>query len=764
MLKLSLTNFRCWEEKELSIPHTGICLINGKSGKGKSTILNSILYCITGKLKNISTINKKYTKVKLAIDNMTITRTRGPNRLIVEKEENTYEDDQAQAVIDKLFGSEFSNTSYIDQDNINSFVFLSPSEKIEFLEKLLLSQHDIESIKVNIKDAISKTKLDHVSEESKITTLSSLLKNMTYTPENDLFISTIGTDKIKTTPSNIDKLLEKVKNNLEISTKNAKTLLSKIKRLEDEKLLFTKTIEKKKMLEFRLQELSQFIIPDKDNLSSLIKQKELYLTNKDLLKQKECKDKYDTLLEKNKKEIDSLQTTLLSLSIPDKKRIAILNKAKDLLSTLCRLEKDLEIDYDDQVILDESACIEKYKKDLSDRDKSYQCPSCSKHLKIHNNQLIQLDKETNTKSKQELLSLIQSSEQIVHTHKKNKILYEKREKEYNELFDLFETMKVDNDPDEIDKELVLLEKNNILYEETYKKIQSIENDRLLSQYKKDLEKYHDLKPIDEKLDTKIIKTEDEYLSLLDTIAKISEQLSQYNTALHKIQSIEKEIESLPPTPDKDYDSLFTSEKDKLQTYEEKSVHYKTYIDQLIEWNRIHKDNVKYKEIETSISTSQTQKENLSDRMRCLVKLKEHVKNAERKCISDFIDSLNDHASLYIEQFFPDEDIKVDLKTIQESKTGKEKISLNFEINYKQMVGDLSYLSGGEKDRVNLAFTLAFSELVNNRILLLDECISSLDAETTNVVLENLKEKYKGKLVLLVSHQANIGFFDSVVNI
>ena len=244
MLKLSLTNFRCWEEKELSIPHTGICLINGKSGKGKSTILNSILYCITGKLKNISTINKKYTKVKLAIDNMTITRTRGPNRLIVEKEENTYEDDQAQAVIDKLFGSEFSNTSYIDQDNINSFVFLSPSEKIEFLEKLLLSQHDIESIKVNIKDAISKTKLDHVSEESKITTLSSLLKNMTYTPENDLFISTIGTDKIKTTPSNIDKLLEKVKNNLEISTKNAKTLLSKIKRLEDEKLLFKNHREK----------------------------------------------------------------------------------------------------------------------------------------------------------------------------------------------------------------------------------------------------------------------------------------------------------------------------------------------------------------------------------------------------------------------------------------------------------------------------------------------------------------------------------------
>lgn len=758
MLKLTLTNFRCWEEKEISIPDVGICLINGKSGKGKSTILNSILYCITGKLKNISTINKKYTKVKLSIDNMAITRTRGPNRLIVEKEGKTYEDDQAQAIIDNVFGSEFSNTSYIDQDNINSFVFLSPSEKIEFLEKLLLSQHNIETIKDNIKDAISKTKLDHVSEESKITTLSSLLKNMIHTPEQDLLI--LG---LKTTPSNIDKLLEKVKNNLEISTKNTKTLVSKIKSLEDEKLLYTKTIEKKKMLNFRLQELNQkkdlFSISN-DYLPSLIKQKELYIANKDLLKQKECKDKYDSLFEKNKKEIETLQTSLLSLSKPDKKRIASLEKAKDLLSTLFRLEKGLEIDYDDQLILEQSSLIEKYKKELADREKSYKCPSCSKHLKIHNNELVQLDTETNLKSKQELMSVIQSSEQTVNTHKKNKILYEKREKEYNDLFDLFESLNVENDPEEIDKELIILEKNNTVYEETLKKIQVIENDRLLSQYKKDLEKYHNLKPIEEE----VMITEEEYLSLLDTIAKTSEKISQYNTTLSSIQSLEKEIENLPATPDKDYESLLTSEREKLQTYEEKSVNYKSYIEQLTDWNRIHKDNVKYKEIETSISVSQTQKENLSDRMRCLVKLKEHVKNAERKCITDFIDSLNDHASLYIEQFFPDEDIKVDLKTIQESKTGKEKISLNFEINYKQMVGDLSYLSGGEKDRVNLAFTLAFSELVNNRLLLLDECISSLDAETTNVVLENLKEKYRGKLVLLVSHQANIGFFDSVVNI
>ena len=754
-LELSLTNFRCWEEKTISIPNSGICLINGKSGKGKSTILNSILYCITGKLKNISSINKKHTNVKMSIDNITITRTRGPNRLIVEKEDKTYEDDQAQAIIDNIFGSEFSHTSYIDQDNINSFVYLSPSEKIEFLEKLLLSQHGIEKIKDDIKNAISKTKLDYVSEESKITTLTSILKNMKHTPEPDLFI-----DNVKTTSTNIDKILEKIKTNLEISTKNSNTLARKIKRLEDEKILFTKTIEKKNMLEFHLQNSldSKLDVNLETNLVSLNHKKEIYLANKDLLKQKECKDKYDTLFEKNKKEVENLESILLTLSKPDKKRMATLEKARDLLKTLSSLEKGLEIDYDDQVILTESSLIDKYKEEINSIN-TYKCPSCSINLKIQDNQLVQLSVNSSGRSKQELLVLIQTCEKTLNTHKKNKILYERREKEYNDLFDVFESLQVESDLDQINIEKEHLEKNNTIYEETIKKINSIETDRLLSQYKKDLDKYNNLKPID----NEIIITEDEYISILDTIAKNKEQLSQYNTTLSKIQTIKQEIENLPSIPSKDFESIET-EKDKLEIYKDKSTKYKSYIDQLADWSRIHTDNLKYKEIENTVSTSHTEKEKLSDRMRCLVKLKEHVKNAERKCISDFIDSLNEHASLYIEQFFQDEDIKVELKTIQESKTGKEKISLNFEINYKQMTGDLSYLSGGEKDRVNLAFTLAFAELVNNRILLLDECISSLDGETTNIVLENLKEKYKGKLILLVSHQANIGFFDSVVNI
>ena len=136
----------------------------------------------------------------------------------------------------------------------------------------------------------------------------------------------------------------------------------------------------------------------------------------------------------------------------------------------------------------------------------------------------------------------------------------------------------------------------------------------------------------------------------------------------------------------------------------------------------------------------------------------------RPPIFDFIDTLNHHAALYIEDFFPDEDIQVQLVTNKELRSGKDKLGLFFEVNYKTMKGDTEFLSGGQRDRVNLAFTLAFSELVQNRILLLDECISSLDNETSDTVIDTLKEKYKGKLIICVAHQVNTGVFDQVIKI
>lgn len=780
-MELTLSNFRCWEDKKLCIPSSGICLINGRSGKGKSSILNAILYAVTGKIKNITTINKKSTKVVLKIDNIVITRSRGPNRLILKKDDKIYENDEAQGIINDIFGSEFSNTSYIDQDNIYSFVFLSPSDKMEFLEKLLLNNYNIEKIRDTLRLSISKTKSDYSAEESKINTLESLCKSSNI--NEDLII-----DKVKITRLNYQKILDKLRSNQEISEKNVKVLKLKIKKLEDQQDSFSKINEKLLGIKMLKEDPIYTEFSKCDDCSSellfLEESKEYYLKNRESVilnnKYEELYEKYKKVKENNEREIEKLEIEKKELEIHDKnktickKRVSELEKCIELIDILESLEEklennkdfDLEIEKEIKKLENNKDLLTKKQKVLSDIEKIYTCPSCTTKLKINDNNLILSDNKKNEdplllkKDIEDLKCEIKKSESLIYSLKKEQTIFQKTEEQYNNLFDQLDNLRGDVDCDKecINKEIKVISK----YIEISKKVETILDDKILQDIQKDMESVKSKLSKIGNLNQTQIKDEEEYIKCIEKISKLKNFISLDT----KIKYLEKDMDNFECNYNSyeefksrrdSITSTIVLEKEKLESYVTKNDNYKLYIDQLINWNKL-------KSMRDSIEESSKNKEYLSDRLRCLVKLRDHVKTSEQKCVADFINSLNDHASIYIEQFFPDEDIKVELKTTQETKSGKEKVSLNFELTYRQIIGDLSYLSGGERDRINLAFTLAFSEIINNRILLLDECISSLDAETTNVVLENLKEKYKGKLVILVSHQANLGFFDKVIDI
>jgi DNA repair exonuclease SbcCD ATPase subunit len=254
MYRLALKNFRCWEDKTIEFPMDGICLLSGRSGRGKSTIFNAMMYVITGKGKNITTIGKKMTSVELSFTDRddiyhSIKRTRAPNLLLLQKGDKEYQDDEAQAIISKIFGDEFCNTSYIDQDNNHSFVFLSPSEKMDFLETLLLHHYHIDEMKERVKDEIAKTKLDQASADSEYTTLSSLIKKMTYVSHLPPTI-----EKVKISKSNVDKVLDKLTKNIEVSDKNAKTYSQKIKKAEQELIAQTRLNENKQTVKNVLED------------------------------------------------------------------------------------------------------------------------------------------------------------------------------------------------------------------------------------------------------------------------------------------------------------------------------------------------------------------------------------------------------------------------------------------------------------------------------------------------------------------------------
>lgn len=61
------------------------------------------------------------------------------------------------------------------------------------------------------------------------------------------------------------------------------------------------------------------------------------------------------------------------------------------------------------------------------------------------------------------------------------------------------------------------------------------------------------------------------------------------------------------------------------------------------------------------------------------------------------------------------------------------------------------LSGGQQARIALARTLYHK----NKILILDDPFSAIDMKTEEIIIENLRENYKGCLILLISHRLSI---------
>jgi DNA repair exonuclease SbcCD ATPase subunit len=785
-MQLRLTNFRCWEDKVLSIPDKGICLLSGRSGRGKSTILNSIVYTITGKGKNISTFQKKSTSVQLEIDDLVITRQRGPNRLIVKKGGIQYEDDAAQSIIDSTFGAEFCNTSYIDQENANSFVFLSPSEKIEFLEKLLLARYNIDEMKERVKDDISKTKLEHAAADSKLTTLSDMLRKMTYTNQEDVYIETN-----RLTSQNCTKLLEKIRGNIDITEKNEKSVSTKIKKWENERVSQARLTETRQALKVKLDDVTEQLSKCDDlemlcsDMTALEKRKNDYHTHQSYVKRRELEASYNERMEHNTKEKEQYLAQLQKLPSIDiiKKSISQLESIQRIMDTLIGLEDKIASPPDESVLATEIEERDKIKERLStcqktiaDHNLYYPCPSCKNVLQFDKDKLVMgnVRKVENVGDlKREVKELMHRLEEVntrIDKLKAEKVLFDKNEAEYNQLFDrLDELLKLPSgdviEQEMVDETLVGMAEMKVKYESVQQSIREIDGDRFLLQLKKEME----LLPPSPKggVSEEDIPTEQEYPVLLETLAAKKEMIERVRSLTQKQKQLTQSWDELPvpEKTDEELAELLAQNREKMETYRKKTEQYRTHLQKIEKWEIVERDNTAYQEIQVKIVETEEKKVAMMDRLRCLVKLRDHIKQAEQQSLSEFIDSLNRHAAIYIEDFFPDDDITVELKTVQEGKsTGKEKVTLHFDVQYRDMNGDLSFLSGGEKDRVNLAFTLAFSELVENRILLLDECISSLDAETSNVVLEQLKEKYKGKLVIAVTHQANLGFFDDIINL
>jgi DNA repair exonuclease SbcCD ATPase subunit len=255
-MKLHLVNFRCYSDKIFEFGDDGLILITACSGSGKSTILMAIQFALFGTGTKVSSYGKTSCKVELEFDDMKIVRTKRPNRLILNDE---YEDSVAQEIINKKFGDTFDVTGYISQNALNSFIIMSPTDKLEFLEKFAFKNINLAEIKNRCKTLISKRNDELNKTVTQLETNISIFKELKKPTEVKFPL-----EGKKSQYEKLSKNEEIRKKNCEILIKKARTSIEKNQNELSDLRVFKATLDSKRenivSLDNKIQELEKLLL------------------------------------------------------------------------------------------------------------------------------------------------------------------------------------------------------------------------------------------------------------------------------------------------------------------------------------------------------------------------------------------------------------------------------------------------------------------------------------------------------------------------
>lgn len=134
-------------------------------------------------------------------------------------------------------------------------------------------------------------------------------------------------------------------------------------------------------------------------------------------------------------------------------------------------------------------------------------------------------------------------------------------------------------------------------------------------------------------------------------------------------------------------------------------------------------------------------------------------------VSRILDEINVRAKYWADLLL-DNDVTASLIPFKELKSKKEvvdKISLDVYYKGTKLSSYLTDLSGGQRSRLIASFSLAFPDLYNSPILILDEAFTGVDPQTLMDCLEAIHPLAQKKLILIVDHSACGYEFDHVID-
>lgn len=804
-MHLKLKNFRCYKEHSFDFDDIGFFLISANSGKGKSSIFEAINFALYGVGDKVIKRGEKSCSVEFIFDDLKVLRTKGPNRLLVNEK---YEDSVGQEIIYKKFGKSFDKVGYISQKAMNSFILMTPIEKLQFLETFAFQDVDLTDVKKRCKDLIKNRENDVLKIKSQLELAESYLKEMEV-PEEVEF------------PINCKNKELAIKNE-ETKYKNCETRIKKnryhIEKIQNEindlRVLNTHINNKDQNIDKLISELEELSIEEQnikyigDELYNEYKERLRALKNKKELVQAEITLNNDKeKLERRKiNELDELQKkiNIFEKSLWEdgtrEETIENITSTKDTLKDIKQINLLLKqvVKIDSKQIENNQEQLNNLRESLSEKEhllekKSriyHECPKCNAELYLFDKKLFSVedndsDEEIDLDVLEDEISdikiKIKNLEKNLNSLNNKKEQNENIQKQINDIKDLYE--------DELDDEETVQEylddlesymKSQIRKEKDLLELKNKFDNRIFSSNiihdEKDIKKQEEYieslkedcgeneETLSEEELINLINTEKNNKDIIDRIRKKRKSLQndKLNNKLVIDDLKNKHIEKYKEI--KDEDKL----KKEIEEYEQNIIdnekdkqHIRKILDKIEEYKKYIEDKNKYETYHQKIITlhqheSESLKKLISAKM-----LKEKILESESIAMVNIVENINNHSKIYLESFFPENPISITLKTFKESKKS-DKPQINLEMYYNDEECDLKSISGGELDRVVLAFTLALSDIFNTPLLLLDESTSGLDEENTSIVFESIKENFKNKPVLVIGHQIVQGIFDKVI--
>ena len=144
------------------------------------------------------------------------------------------------------------------------------------------------------------------------------------------------------------------------------------------------------------------------------------------------------------------------------------------------------------------------------------------------------------------------------------------------------------------------------------------------------------------------------------------------------------------------------------------------------------------------------------------------KEAEILAMEKTIESINEHAKIYLEELFKESILPllhVRLEGTKITSRGTIRTQMNTVVEYNDgSDGPFDDLSGGEKQRIELAFLFSVNDMIGSQMILLDECLNNLGFERNMEILSYLRDFSGGKLILVVAPKSVQGVFNEIVTL